>query len=330
MDFFKRTFGLGSGEQQQPPQTTDQTEPAPNSEAAVDHNTPQQSSQGIGSVLKSLLSGKLGSDVMSAVSLPAWLYEPLTILQRSCETLAHSHLLDKAAQCQDPIDRLVWVAAFGISGYCGSERFYTNFNPLLGETFEFIDSQNGMKFIAEQVSHHPPITASHAHNANFIFWQDTRVKTKFLGNSIEINTNAKTHVQLPKTSDHFYYTCPLTRVHNLLIGSFWLEHYGELSAANKLTNDTCVIQFKKSGFFSRTNYEFEGTVKNAQGVDCVQLSGKWNEKIVAKWLVSTSEHAKDSEEVLFQVNTAEYYDKSKFRLTPFAHRLMRPTELLTS
>ncbi len=62
----------------------------------------------------------------------------------------------------------------------------------------------------------------------------------------------------------------------------------------------------------------------------MQLSGKWNEKIVAKWLVSTSEHAKDSEEVLFEVNTAEYYDKSKFRLTPFAHRLMRPTELLTA
>lgn len=62
----------------------------------------------------------------------------------------------------------------------------------------------------------------------------------------------------------------------------------------------------------------------------MQLSGKWNEKIVAKWLVSTTEHAKDSEEVLFEVNTAEYYDKSKFRLTPFAHRLLRPTELLTA
>ena len=53
----------------------------------------------------------------------------------------------------------------------------------------------------------------------------------------------------------------------MLIGSFWLEHYGELNLVNKLTNDTCVVNFKKSGFFSRTNYEFEGVVKNAQGVD---------------------------------------------------------------
>lgn len=118
MDFFKRTLGLG----QTTPANTEQI-PENGTAEQADPNTPQQSSQGIGSVLKSLLSGKLGSDVMSAVSLPAWLYEPLTILQRSCETLAHSQLLDKAAQCQDPIDRLVWVAAFGMSGYCGSERF---------------------------------------------------------------------------------------------------------------------------------------------------------------------------------------------------------------
>lgn len=62
----------------------------------------------------------------------------------------------------------------------------------------------------------------------------------------------------------------------------------------------------------------------------MQLSGKWNEKIVAKWLVATNEHSKDSEEVLFEVNTTEYYDKSKFRLTPFAHRMLRTTELLTA
>jgi hypothetical protein len=65
-------------------------------------------------------------------------------------------------------------------------------------------------------------------------------------------------------------------------------------------------------------------------VRSVQLSGKWNERIVAKWLVGTSEHAQDSTATLFEVSAAEYYDKSKYRLTPFAHRLLRPTELLTS
>jgi hypothetical protein len=32
------------------------------------------------------------------------------------------------------------------------------FNPLLGETFEFV-KPGKYKFFAEQVSHHPPITA---------------------------------------------------------------------------------------------------------------------------------------------------------------------------
>jgi len=33
------------------------------------------------------------------------------------------------------------------------------FNPLLGETFELV--KDGFELIAEQVSHHPPITAVH-------------------------------------------------------------------------------------------------------------------------------------------------------------------------
>ena len=40
----------------------------------------------VGSLLWSLLSSKMGSDVVSSgVSLPAWMYEPLTILQRTAE-----------------------------------------------------------------------------------------------------------------------------------------------------------------------------------------------------------------------------------------------------
>jgi hypothetical protein len=39
------------------------------------------------------------------------------------------------------------------------ERCLTKpFNPLLGETFEFVNPGHH-KYLAEQVSHHPPITA---------------------------------------------------------------------------------------------------------------------------------------------------------------------------
>lgn len=68
---------------------------------------------------------------------------------------------------------MVYVAAFIISGYASS--YYRggskNFNPLLGESFELIRPDKGWKYIAEQVSHHPPISTSHCHSKSFIHEQ---------------------------------------------------------------------------------------------------------------------------------------------------------------
>jgi hypothetical protein len=99
------------------------------SDTSAVHSLPDQQTKNTGSslgaILISLLKGKLGMDVISAVSLPASFYEPLTILQRSCETLAHSPLIDQASMASEAIERLLWIATFGISGYSGSERFCT-------------------------------------------------------------------------------------------------------------------------------------------------------------------------------------------------------------
>lgn len=50
------------------------------------------------------------------------------------------------------------VAVYATTMFTSLERQNTKpFNPLLGETFEFVTEN--YKFIAEQVEHHPPITA---------------------------------------------------------------------------------------------------------------------------------------------------------------------------
>lgn len=37
-----------------------------------------------------------------------------------------------------------------------------------------------------QVSHHPPISAAHAENEHFVYDITSKVKTKFLGNSVDV------------------------------------------------------------------------------------------------------------------------------------------------
>jgi hypothetical protein len=71
-----------------------------------------------------------------------------------CEELEYSELLDKAAEVDDPYERMVCIAAFAVSSY-GSSYFRAGskpFNPLLGETYECIREDKGFRFIAEQVT----------------------------------------------------------------------------------------------------------------------------------------------------------------------------------
>ncbi|KAI1230370.1 hypothetical protein IHE44_0010351 [Lamprotornis superbus] len=67
----------------------------------------------------------------------------------------------------------VYVAAFAVSAYAST--YYRAgskpFNPVLGETYECVRPDRGFRFISEQVSHHPPISACHAESDNFVFWQ---------------------------------------------------------------------------------------------------------------------------------------------------------------
>jgi hypothetical protein len=208
----------------------------------------------VGSILKSILSSvRVGSDVLSSgISLPAWIYEPLSILQRQTEMLEYSELLDKAAQCKDRIDRMAYVVAFAVSGYSGTQRYHNAFNPIIGETFEYVDEERGFKYLGEQISHHPPISAVHTESKNWVFYQNSNPKTSFLGNALELDTHGRTHIYFPKSKDHFYYTNPKTRIHNLLIGKMWMEHHGHLNVTNLKNGDSCSVKFKKCSFFGNS------------------------------------------------------------------------------
>jgi hypothetical protein len=73
----------------------------------------------------------------------------------------YEDLLVKANRSKDELERLMYVGCFGIAQYaCVPGRHSKPFNPLLGETFELLTPK--FRYIAEQVSHHPPISACFA------------------------------------------------------------------------------------------------------------------------------------------------------------------------
>jgi len=286
-------------------------------------------SRGIGSLLGSILGQtKLGTDLLRAgISLPAWLYEPLSLLQRQTEMLEYSHLLDKAAECKDPIDRMAYIAAFAVSGFSASQRYHNAFNPILGETFEFIDEKRGFRYISEQVSHHPPISATHAEKDKlWVFYQNASPTTSFLGNALSIDTQGKTHVYFPQTKEHYFYTNPKARVHNLIFGKMWVEHHGEVSVTNLKNGDTCTVEFKKCGFFSNSvEYKVEGFIKNSEGDICVELTGRWDQYLEGTWLVDTKDSEKGKTEELWRIFDNNFFN-NKLHLSKFAASLIELDE----
>uniref|UniRef100_A0AAQ5YNA7 Oxysterol-binding protein n=1 Tax=Amphiprion ocellaris TaxID=80972 RepID=A0AAQ5YNA7_AMPOC len=229
--------------------------------------------------LWNILRNNIGKD-LSKVSMPVELNEPLNTLQRMCEELEYSELLDKAAETEDPFERMVLVAAFAVSGY--SSTYYRAgskpFNPLLGETYECIREDKGFCFFSEQVSHHPPISACHCESKNFTFWQDVRWKNKFWGKSMEILPIGTVNLMISRFGDHYEWNKVTTCVHNILSGRRWIEHYGEITIRNtKSSACLCKLTFVKGNYWSSNVNEVQGFVMDQEGKVIHRLFGKWHE-----------------------------------------------------
>jgi len=209
--------------------------------------------------------------------------EPESFLMRLCEAIQYSDLLDKASMCDDSLSRLMYITVFASTCYAVAERTGKPFNPLLGETYEYLDdSRNGFRFISEQVSHHPPIGACHAENTNWKFWQSQCLRTKFTGNSLDCSVVGTCQAIIKRTNEFFKWECVRTCVHNVIVGKLWLDHYGEVDIVNKTTGERARLKMKPCGWFSRGWHEMEADIYDSKGNIQITLYGKWNEAIYGR------------------------------------------------
>ncbi|XP_042484575.1 oxysterol-binding protein-related protein 2B-like [Macadamia integrifolia] len=105
--------------------------------------------------LWSMIKDNVGKD-LTRVCLPVYFNEPISSLQKCCEDLEYSYLLDRAfdyGKKGNSLLRVLNVAAFAVSGYASSDgRHCKPFNPLLGETYEAEYPDKAIRFFSEKVS----------------------------------------------------------------------------------------------------------------------------------------------------------------------------------
>lgn len=134
-----------------------------------------------------LIKDLIGKD-LTKFAVPAYLCEPLSMLQRTSEFWEYREIFNSAIQDECPITRFVKVFSFLYIQYaCTTGRNKKPFNPLLGETFEY--ETNDFRLISEQVSHHPPVSAFHIENQHFVCWGHIQFKSKLTGISLDITTD---------------------------------------------------------------------------------------------------------------------------------------------
>eukprot|EP01105_Mastigella_eilhardi_P009159 TRINITY_DN2178_c0_g1_i1.p1 TRINITY_DN2178_c0_g1~~TRINITY_DN2178_c0_g1_i1.p1 ORF type:complete len:562 (+),score=132.24 TRINITY_DN2178_c0_g1_i1:85-1770(+) len=230
-----------------------------------------------------MLSGKIGMDLSVGISVPVQYCEPTTNLTRMAEYFEYADILADAATKETSMERLGALAVFVVSGFSNTERYAKPLNPLLGETFEYVDPGR-FRFIAEQTSHHPPMSASYTEGPGFTVAQHVAPTTKFLGNAVDIYTHAKITINFPATGDRFVYCPPPARLHNLILGRMWIEHFGDVEIRNTHTGEHGVLKFSKCGWMGKNQYEVHGLFYTAKNLCCVRVTGRWNERATAQWV----------------------------------------------
>ncbi|MCO5581874.1 hypothetical protein L7F22_035763 [Adiantum nelumboides] len=266
------------------------------------------------------------------VTLPVMIFEPMTMLQRMAEILEYGHLLDLADQCEDPYLKMVYATTWALSIYYAYQRTWKPFNPILGETFE-MSNHLGINFISEQVSHHPPMSCGHAENAHFAYDVTSKLRTKFLGNSVDVYPVGRTRVTLKRTGEVLDLVPPPTKVNNLIFGRTWLDSFGEMVMSNLTTGDKVVLYFQPCGWFGAGRYEVDGYVYNKDEEPKILMTGKLNSSMSYQPCDMEGEPLSGTE--LKEVwKVAETPANDKFQYTYFAHKLnsfeTAPKKLLAS
>jgi len=200
--------------------------------------------------------------------------------------MSHPDLVFGADAEEDPEERFIRVLMYYLSGWHIKPKGVKKpYNPVLGEFFRCrYDYANGSHgyYIAEQVSHHPPISAYFYYSpANHLrISGELKPKVRFLGNSVSTVMEGQNRLYLTKRPEDGEYviTMPNMYARGILFGQMTLELGDTSIVMSESTGISCTVDFKTKGYFSGIYNAVSGKVKN--GIEDVgEISGRWSHQM---------------------------------------------------
>ncbi|KAH8406978.1 hypothetical protein KR222_002140, partial [Zaprionus bogoriensis] len=265
--------------------------------------------------LWSIMKNCIGKD-LSKIPMPVNFNEPLSMLQRLVENYEYAEILDVAALCTDECEQLAYLAAFTVSSYATTTvRTGKPFNPLLGETYECDRMDDlGWRCVAEQVSHHPPVSALHCEGREWVSWQEFTMTSKFRGKYCQIIPHGLAYVLFRNSGHKYSWRKVITTVHNIIVGKLWVDQHGEMEivGSNTAQGNKCILNYIPYSYFSREVQRcVKGRVINRNNEVKWLVRGTWDEQIEIAPVLKTNGTPDNPSYV-----TGEYKVAWKRRLEP--------------
>ncbi|XP_015416811.1 PREDICTED: oxysterol-binding protein-related protein 8 [Myotis davidii] len=188
---------------------------------------------------------------LSRVVLPTFILEPRSFLDKLSDYYYHADFLSEAALEENPYFRLKKVVKWYLSGFYKKPKGLKKpYNPILGETFRclWIHPRTNSKtfYIAEQVSHHPPISAFYVSNRKdgFCISGSILAKSKFYGNSLSAILDGEARLTFLNRGEDYVMTMPYAHCKGILYGTMTLELGGTVNITCQKTGYSAILEFK--------------------------------------------------------------------------------------
>jgi len=203
---------------------------------------------------RSVITQLRAGQELTRVSLPAIFLEPYSILElASSRYLGYLDQLQNLSIQKDPLQRLVMIIRWFLAAYCELEFEKKPYNAVLGETHECYiqpgeDENSRAIFLAEQITHHPPLSAFVvSYPSEKIVIQGNVVFTvKFHGNSVTSVANGFADLCV-NDEETYRITKGLPDVHiqNVIIGTRVMSWSGDVEISCEKTGMRAKLCFKR-------------------------------------------------------------------------------------
>ncbi|KAL7713636.1 Oxysterol binding protein [Entamoeba marina] len=223
---------------------------------------------------------------LTRIPFPVCITQPRSFLQSFTDYFEHWEFISQAAKEDDPHKRMKLLTLWYVSGFAKAMKLTRKpYNPILGEVFRCMwENENGSRtyYIAEQVSHHPPITALHLCNREDGWSVSGTVKfgVSFYGLSAWAHLYGVQKVKLSKYDEEYLWTFPPTKASGFFVGPFMMEMGGVVTIKSEKNPYWTELDFKVQGMFSSANlHAVEGKICQNKKKPIDVIKGKYFKQV---------------------------------------------------